>query len=101
VQKKAKFVCSKHLSTKALLTLDGIAACTVVEGSMMKELFLNYLEFTVVCGTIMTDSLLYDDRCFQLPKCSAYPGPLSMLVMDNAWLHHCLQIPELCDHFGE
>jgi hypothetical protein len=56
-QKKAKFVCSKRLSTEALLTLDGIAACTVVEGSMTKELFLNYLEFTVVRGTIITDSL--------------------------------------------
>ena len=56
-QKKAKFVRGKRLSTKALLTLDGIAACMVVEGSMTKELFLNYLEFTVVCCTIITDCL--------------------------------------------
>ena len=57
VQKKAKFMHSKCLSTEASFTLNGIAVCKVVEGSMTKELFLNYLEFTIVRGTIMTDSL--------------------------------------------
>jgi hypothetical protein len=42
------FVCGRHVSLEALLTLDGIVTCTVVEGSMMKELFLEWLEFTVV-----------------------------------------------------
>jgi transposase len=47
-QKAAKFVRGRRLSTEALLTLDGVVACTVVEGSMTKEFFLNYLEFNVV-----------------------------------------------------
>ncbi|KAF9459108.1 hypothetical protein BDZ94DRAFT_1172319 [Collybia nuda] len=33
----------------ALLSLDGIVASMVVEGSMTKALFLKYLEFNVVC----------------------------------------------------
>jgi transposase len=37
----------------------------------------------------------------QLPKCSAYPGPLSVLVMDNAKIHHGQEILELVDRFGE
>jgi transposase len=46
--KAAKFVRGRRLSTEALLTLDGIVACTVVEGSMTKALFLEYLEHNVV-----------------------------------------------------
>jgi len=81
-KRKAKFVCGRRLSTEALLTLNGIVTCTVVEGSMTKALFLEYLEHNV------------------LPKCMAYPGPMSVLVMDNARIHHGPQIPELCAQFG-
>ena len=47
-QKKQAFVGGRRTSTEALLTLDGIIAGTVVEGSMTKDLFLEYLEFNVV-----------------------------------------------------
>jgi hypothetical protein len=47
-QKKQVFVRGRRTSTEAHLTLDGIVAGTVVEGSMTKELFLEYLEFNVV-----------------------------------------------------
>src|ERR1700690_1799510 len=36
----------------------------------------------------------------QLPKCSAYPGPLSVLVLDNTQIHHGDEILELADRFG-
>lgn len=48
--KKAVFVQGRRVSTEALLTLNGIVACTVVEGSMTKELFLEFLEHNVVCS---------------------------------------------------
>jgi hypothetical protein len=47
-EKKQPFVRGQRTSTEALLTLDGIVAGTVVEGSMMKAGFLEYLEFKVV-----------------------------------------------------
>jgi len=47
-EKKQAFVWGCRTSTEALLTLDGIVAGTVVEGSMTKVKFLEYLEFTVV-----------------------------------------------------
>ncbi|KAJ8456687.1 hypothetical protein ONZ45_g18619 [Pleurotus djamor] len=81
-EKKQVFVRGRRTSTEALLSLDGIVACTVVEGSMTKAMFLDWLEYTV------------------LPKCSAYPGPLSVLVMDNAKIHHGDEILELFDRFG-
>ena len=37
----------------------------------------------------------------KMPLCSAYPGPLSVLVMDNAHIHHGNEILELADHFSE
>ena len=36
-----------------------------------------------------------------MPLCSAYPGPLSVLIMDNARIHHGDEILELADRFGE
>ena len=36
-----------------------------------------------------------------MPLCTAYPGPLSVLVMDNARIHHGDEILELADRFGE
>ena len=36
----------------------------------------------------------------QLPKCTAYPGPCSVLILDNASIHHGHEIPDLADHFG-
>ncbi|KAF8185981.1 hypothetical protein BJ912DRAFT_852517 [Pholiota molesta] len=38
----------RRTSTEALLTLDGMVAGTVVEGSMTRDLFLEFLEFNVV-----------------------------------------------------
>jgi transposase len=51
--KKEAFKRGRRTSTEALLTLDGIVACKVVEGSMTKELFLEWLEFNVVSTFIL------------------------------------------------
>lgn len=47
-QTKQVFVRGRRVSAEALLSLDGIVAGTVVEGSMTKEMFLEYLELNVV-----------------------------------------------------
>jgi hypothetical protein len=47
-EKKQVFVRGRRTSTEALLTLDGIVAATVVEGSMTKAGFIEYLELIVV-----------------------------------------------------
>ena len=47
--KRLPFVRGRRTSTEAMLTLQGIEAATVVEGSMTKELFLQFLENQVVC----------------------------------------------------
>ena len=47
--KKQVFIHGQCTSTTELLTIDGMVAGTVVEGSMTKEMFMVFLEFTVVC----------------------------------------------------
>lgn len=81
-QKKQVFVRGRRTSTCALLTLDGMAAGMAVEGSVTHDKFMEWLEYDV------------------LPKCQAYPGPLSVLVMDNARIHHGDDVIELADRFG-
>lgn len=71
-----------------------------VEGSMTKEMYLEFLEFTVVHVHYFLVPFLSHNTALQLPKCTAYPGPLSVLVMDNAKIHHGVEILEFLDHFG-
>jgi transposase len=47
-KRKQPFVRGRRTSTTSLLTIEGIAATTVVEGSMTKEKYLEFLEFNVV-----------------------------------------------------
>ena len=46
--KKGVFVRGRRFSAEGLLTIDGMISNTVVEGSMTRDRFLHYLEFTVV-----------------------------------------------------
>jgi len=56
-----------------------MVASTVVEGSMTGESFIEFLHDNVI------------------PLCSPFPGPLSVLVMDNARIHHVAGVKELLD----
>ena len=49
---KGVFVRGRRFSATGLLTLDGMVSNTVIEGSMTRELFLEYLELTVVCALV-------------------------------------------------
>jgi hypothetical protein len=49
-EKKEPFKQGRWVSIEALLNLNGVVLGTVVEGSMTKETFLQYLEFIVVSG---------------------------------------------------
>ena len=46
--KKGVFVHGRHFSAEGLLTIDGMISNTVVEGSMTRMRFLQYLELEVV-----------------------------------------------------
>ncbi len=46
--KRGFFVRGRRFSAEGLLTIDGMISNTVVEGSMTKTMFLEYLEFSLV-----------------------------------------------------
>jgi len=54
---RGAFVRGRRVSGEGLLTLDGIVASTVVEGSMTRDKFLHFLEYSVVCSVKVTQSL--------------------------------------------
>ena len=59
------FVRGRRFSAKGLLSLDGMISCTVVEGSMTRARFLEYLEQSVVsCSlVILAFCVTYFIRC--------------------------------------
>jgi hypothetical protein len=63
------------------LTVGGVLDLLVYEGHTDTEGFLLWLE----CGV--------------LPKMNQFPGPNSILVMDNASWHRDLRVPALCARF--
>ena len=72
--KKAAFKRGRRTSTEALLSLDGIVACKTVEGSMTKQLFLEWLEFNVVsvfnsflCSHLLSNLLAPQMQCLPWP----------------------------------
>jgi hypothetical protein len=104
-QKRGPFVRGRRVSIEALINLDGMVLGTVVEGSMTKATFLQYLEFIVVGLLFHFSFLSYFTTLLiatspQLPKCTAFPGPMSVLVMDNAKIHHGDDVTELIESFG-
>ena len=72
VRGKVKTGKADNLSLLSAMTIDGYIACDVYKGGVSKEEFIKFLE---------------DDL---LPRCrpSANPEVRSIIVMDNAKIHH-------------
>ena len=51
---RSQFVHGHRLTATALLTVDGVAASKVVEGSMTRDLYLQFLENEVVCDYVFS-----------------------------------------------
>ncbi|KAF8837048.1 hypothetical protein BDN67DRAFT_909949 [Paxillus ammoniavirescens] len=61
------------------LTLDGIIAYDIIEGSVTGERFIQFLKDHV------------------MPFTTPYPGPRSVLVMDNCSIHHGEEVRKLVE----
>lgn len=64
------------------ISYRGILALSVVEGLIKRKRFERFLEFNL------------------LPRMNQYPAPNSILVLDNASIHHGGRIRELCERKG-
>jgi len=61
---------SENYSVLPALTVDGYIACNVYQGAVNGEMFKDFIEYHV------------------LPLCQPFPGPRSVLILDNAAIHH-------------
>jgi transposase len=99
------FVRKRRFSMLAAMELDkGIIAAQVVEGSFTRDLFLRYLRDDLVCTSSISHSpfLIATTHTtgIKLPLMTPYPGPRSVLVMDNARIHHHEDITDLVESYG-
>ncbi|KAG2112370.1 uncharacterized protein F5147DRAFT_527949, partial [Suillus discolor] len=61
-----------------ILTLDGIIAYDIIEGPVTSERFVQFLRE-------------------HLPLTNPYPGPRSVLVLDNCCIHHSDEVCRLVE----
>ena len=63
---------SERWSILPVYSAEGFLAWDIIQGSWTKETFIEFVRIKV------------------LPLCTPYPGPRSVLVLDNAPIHHCV-----------
>ena len=95
---RGPFIRGDRYSLLPALDVNGIFAYKTVKGSFTKARFYDFIRNHVVCR------LRYDVwvvlTVLQLPQCRPYPGPRSVIIADNARIHHDPVIKNLCDLAG-
>jgi transposase len=92
----APFVRGKRVSMLPALTLDGIITHIVVEGSVTSEKFVEFLRDFVVHPSIFLLVCIYL-HILQMPLTNPYPGPRSVLILDNCNIHHAEEVRVLVE----
>ncbi|KAF8835084.1 hypothetical protein BDN67DRAFT_913651 [Paxillus ammoniavirescens] len=72
------FLRGQRYSVLPALSVDGIIALDIFEGSVNKDHFLPFIRN-------------------QAPKLTPYPGPRSVVVMDNASIHHDDEVRQIVE----
>ncbi|EXX72206.1 hypothetical protein RirG_071490 [Rhizophagus irregularis DAOM 197198w] len=80
--KKVVFIRGKRYTLLPALSLDGIIAVDIMEGGCTKEKFKEFVISQV------------------LPQMNSYPQARSVLILDNARIHHDDGLLEYLDAFG-
>jgi len=79
--RKSFFIRGKRYSVLPAISLDGILHVSIIEGSFTTETFTDFI-----------DGLL--------DKMNAYPGPNSVIVMDNCRIHKSEEVREMIEARG-
>ena len=73
---------SERWSILPALTIEGYISHIIFQGSITGALFEDFVEHHV------------------LPNCTPYPGPRSIIILDNASIHKSTRLWELCERSG-
>lgn len=98
--RRATFIRGERFSLLPALSLDGIIALDIFEGSVNKDRFISFVRDQLV--SIAPPIHLIGTCCslvhpVQAPKLTPYPGPRSVVVMDNCAIHHDEEIREIVE----
>ena len=69
---------AENFSVLPAYTIDGYIACNIYQGSVNGDMFKDFVEHDL------------------LPRCSRYPGPRSIIIMDNASIHNVCILKSNC-----
>jgi hypothetical protein len=72
------------------LSLDGMVALKIFEGSVTKERFIRFLKEQVV--NFITFNMQPSIDWTKAPVLTPYPGKQSVVVLDNCAIHHDMEI---------
>jgi transposase len=87
------FVRGRRYSILPILTLDGIITYDIMEGSVTSEKFVRFLRELVVSA--ISSHFYSHSMTVQIPLTNPYPGPRSVLIIDNCSIHHAEEIRQL------
>ena len=89
------FVRGRRYSILPILTLDGIITYDIMEGSVTSEKFVPFLREFVVSA--ISSHFYLHSTTVQIPLTNPYPGPRSVLIIDNCSIHHAEEIRQLVE----
>jgi hypothetical protein len=81
------FIRGRRYSVLPALTFEGLIALDIFEGSVNKERFLHFINEQVVC-VLFLSLHHYFIPTVQAPRLNPYPGPWSVVILDNCAIHH-------------
>ena len=96
VQRKY-FVHGKRFSLLPIIMLNGIIVHDIIEGSVTSEKFIEFLRELVVSFVIILSCTLLTSYFPQISLTNPYPGPCSVLILDNCRIHHAEEIQQLVE----
>ncbi len=83
------FIRGQRFSILPALGPDGIVALDIFEGSVNKEHFIQFLNEQLVCPFVTIDAWYSTIiHSIQVPQLNPFPGPLSVVILDNCTIHH-------------
>ncbi|KAI9059853.1 hypothetical protein FKP32DRAFT_1578970 [Trametes sanguinea] len=77
--RRTTFLRGQRYSVLPALSVDGIIALDIFEGSVNKERFISFVQNDLA------------------PKLTPYPGPRSVVVMDNCAIHHDEEVRQIVE----
>jgi transposase len=82
------FIRGQRFSVLPALTVDGIIALDIFEGSVTKDRFIHFVREQIVSDENNSISPFPVLMKRQAPQLTPWPGPRSAVVLDNCSIHH-------------